>query len=274
MEFCELPRPTPKKWSPNSNLKAFPIDDIPKSINENSFTGIFNGLSVEIFDSTATKHLYTNGCFGISAKTKNVPQDLYASRVKNMTQSQFEQKCKWNDQFINQNPKPVVVNCLFSEDDSATISAENIKIEKNVATETKEGKSDDIKIIDVSTDLKSASGLNVDVNNESMEIDVKVKVTKSAITESVPELNLVEDPFPIEDALALLPEEAFFLHFSLRCLKIMNFDQTHEFTTDELLAKFCHTDSKFIQKFIVYHFYRSKNWIVKSGLKFGGDFRK
>lgn len=271
MEFCELPLPTPKKFSPNSNFKPFPIDDIPKSIDENSFRGVFNGLSVEIYDSTAIKHLYLNGCFGISAKTKNVPQDLYESRVKNITQSQFERKNNWNKQFTNQNQDIVVVNVLSSNSNSVAGSEEINKVEDNV-NEIKEDESDDSKI-DTSTDLDSASGLKVGLSNDPMEIDVKVDAIET-ITEKVPEQNLVEDPFSIEDALALLPEEAFFLHFSLRCLKVWNFNQTHEFTTEELLEQFCRADSKFVQKFIVYHFYRSKNWVVKSGLKFGGDFRK
>lgn len=88
------------------------------------------------------------------------------------------------------------------------------------------------------------------------------------------ELNLVEDPFPIEEALALQLEEAFFLHTALKCLRIMNFDETNEFTTDELIQKFCNLNPKFIERYVAYQYYRSKNWVVKCGIKFGGDYRK
>lgn len=91
---------------------------------------------------------------------------------------------------------------------------------------------------------------------------------------TIDEPSLIEDPFPIEEVLALLLEEAFFLHSSLKCLKIVDLDDTREFTTDELLNFFCNLNSRFIERFVAYQYYRGKNWVIKSGLKFGGDFRK
>lgn len=88
------------------------------------------------------------------------------------------------------------------------------------------------------------------------------------------EPTILEDPFPFEELLALLLEEAFFLHYSLKCLSIVNFNDTKEFTTDELIDLFCDNDPRFIERYVAYQYYRAKNWVVKSGLKFGGDFRK
>lgn len=82
------------------------------------------------------------------------------------------------------------------------------------------------------------------------------------------------DPFPFEESLILSLEEAFFLHNSLRCLKIVNFEQTSETTTEEFLNTCCALKKNFILYFTAYHYYRSKGWIVKDGLKFGGDFCK
>lgn len=84
----------------------------------------------------------------------------------------------------------------------------------------------------------------------------------------------MDDPFPIEDTLVLTLEEAFFLHFALDCLRIMNFDQSAEFTTDDVVQKFCDHNNRFVERYVAYHYYRSRNWIVKSGIKFGGDFCK
>lgn len=86
--------------------------------------------------------------------------------------------------------------------------------------------------------------------------------------------NIMDDPFPIEDTLVLTLEEAFFLHFTLDCLRIVNLDQTLEFTTDEVIQKFCEHTNRFVERYVAYHYYRSRNWIVKSGIKFGGDFCK
>lgn len=82
------------------------------------------------------------------------------------------------------------------------------------------------------------------------------------------------DPFPLEESLVLSLEEAFFLHNSLRCLRIRNFEQTSETSTEKFLDICCALKKNFILHFVAYHYYRSKGWIVKDGLKFGGDFRK
>lgn len=68
-------------------------------------------------------------------------------------------------------------------------------------------------------------------------------------------------------------EEAFFLHHTLKCLRIMDLDD-RELQTEDILKKFCSVKPDFIIKYVAYVFLRSKNWIVKSGLKFGGDFCK
>lgn len=200
MNFRQLAVPIPKRLPPNCSLKPFPVDAVLEEGNEKPFVGIFNGLSVEIIDPDAIKRIYSNGCFGLSTKSKSTPQALISFlRAKNVSETQYDRKLAWSVKFANQNPQ-----------------------------------ADDIIVNDIT----------------------------------------VADPFGIEEVLALLPEEAFFLHFSLRCLKVVDFDQTHEFTTVELLEKFCALNSKFIEQYIVYQYYRSKNWVVKSGLKFGGDFRK
>lgn len=275
MDFHKLSLPHPKKFSADCTLKEFPIDRIREKDNDEQFMGYFNGLSVEIIDSNAIGQLYSNGCFGLSSKTKNVPQILHKfPRVQNVTQSQYEKKTAWNAKYTNQNPNLVMMNLLLPAEEKIAQNTENSQIgaeietiEDIVVNEVEETKIDDVQ------------------NQEKNIVDedhpmVNVEVTKNQIKsrkfkrKTEQELNLVIDPFPIEDALALSLEEAFFLHFSLRCLKIMDFEQTHEFTTEEALQRFCNMNPKFIERFIAYHFYRSKNWVVRSGLKFGGDYRK
>lgn len=95
-------------------------------------------------------------------------------------------------------------------------------------------------------------------------------------TEKVePKFKTVIDPFPVEESLVLFPEEAFFLHFSLKCLTIYDFRQPdNPMTTDDFLDRCCKLNPNFISNYVAYHYLRSKNWVVKRGLKFGGDFRK
>lgn len=78
----------------------------------------------------------------------------------------------------------------------------------------------------------------------------------------------------LPDHLNLFPEEAFFLHYSLKCLRIIDYFSNVELTTAEILDHFCSLKTNFITHFIAYQYFRSQNWVVKCGLKYGGDFRK
>lgn len=257
MEFIRLTHPISKRVTSDSRLKAFPIDRIPEANDERPFIGIYTGLSVEIVDPNAIKVIHSGGNFGLSTKTKNTPQILDEfPRVRNINQTQYEQKLAWNGKFGNQNSDSVMVNLLP-------------KIEKNrIEIEKKSNGTNSEEI--VNNECEQPVGIDENSTNvENAPVPMQVDNEKPE-----PELNLVVDPFPIEETLALLPEEAFFLHYSLQCLRVMDFDQTHELTTHEMLEKFCNNDPKFIQKFVVLHYYRSKNWVVKSGIKFGGEFCK
>lgn len=116
-------------------------------------------------------------------------------------------------------------------------------------------------------------------NQNAKNVRLKVVADNANLGRNVNDIepdgvNVIDDPFPIEDTLVLTPEEAFFLHFALDCLRIMNFDQSIEFTTDNVIQKFCDHNHRFVERYVAYHYYRSRNWIVKSGIKFGGDFCK
>lgn len=70
----------------------------------------------------------------------------------------------------------------------------------------------------------------------------------------------------VREKLHLMLEEAFYLQHVLKCLKIKH--------AGDLWKVFCESDKYFAQNYAVYQHFRNKNWIVKPGLKFGGDFRK
>lgn len=77
--------------------------------------------------------------------------------------------------------------------------------------------------------------------------------------------------FPIREALHLTFEETFFLLFGLGCLQLVHFDGSLLDINNAWLY-FCKEKPDFIQKYVVYHYYRSKGWVVKPCLKYGGDF--
>ncbi|KAL0125119.1 hypothetical protein PUN28_004333 [Cardiocondyla obscurior] len=77
--------------------------------------------------------------------------------------------------------------------------------------------------------------------------------------------------FPVREALHLTFEETFFLLFGLGCLQVIHFDGSLLDINNAWLY-FCKEKPDFVQKYVVYHYYRSKGWVVKPGLKYGGDF--
>lgn len=84
---------------------------------------------------------------------------------------------------------------------------------------------------------------------------------------------VLPDPFNIPQSLVLFLEEAFFLHHTIDCLEIRDLDD-NQISTEDLWSKLCTLKEKFVESYIAYLYLKSKNWVIKSGMKFGGDFRK
>lgn len=83
----------------------------------------------------------------------------------------------------------------------------------------------------------------------------------------------VADPFNIPQSLVLFPEEAFFLQHFTDCLQIHDLDDV-PISTESLWKKFSELKETFVECYVAYLYLKSKNWVIKSGIKFGGDFRK
>uniref|UniRef100_A0A1B0CEJ7 tRNA-intron lyase n=1 Tax=Lutzomyia longipalpis TaxID=7200 RepID=A0A1B0CEJ7_LUTLO len=74
-----------------------------------------------------------------------------------------------------------------------------------------------------------------------------------------------------KEILLVSKEEAFFMQFCLKCLTISNKDGKI-LSTEDVFDVFRKQKRNFISTFIAYCYLKSKRWIVKSGLKFAGDF--
>ncbi|XP_052085458.1 tRNA-splicing endonuclease subunit Sen2-like [Mytilus californianus] len=82
---------------------------------------------------------------------------------------------------------------------------------------------------------------------------------------------LKKDPFFVKENLHLSFEEAFFLSYGLGCLVVKDdTERTPDLT--EMWQTFSSKQQTFIPNYIAYHYYRSKGWVPKTGLKFGSDF--
>ncbi|KAF5288312.1 hypothetical protein FQR65_LT12046 [Abscondita terminalis] len=73
-----------------------------------------------------------------------------------------------------------------------------------------------------------------------------------------------------KEKLALSLEEAFFLNTAIKCLNIHH--QNKILDGNSAWNLFVTTDRYFVQNYAAYHYFRSRNWIVKPGAKFGGDY--
>lgn len=85
---------------------------------------------------------------------------------------------------------------------------------------------------------------------------------------------LEKDSDALPEVLNLLLEESVFLSFGLGCLYVSDIYGQKNFSINEFWNICLESDKNFLQRYIAYHHFRSKGWVVKCGLKFGGDFRK
>lgn len=110
---------------------------------------------------------------------------------------------------------------------------------------------------------------NTDVQNKLLVLPDSDSETENYLREIKPKIEC--ESFPIQETLHLTFEETFFLLYGLGCLNLIDFDG-NLLDIDSAWHIFCKTDKNFVSKYVVYHYFRSKGWIVKPGLKYGGDF--
>ncbi|XP_015126914.1 probable tRNA-splicing endonuclease subunit tsp-2 [Diachasma alloeum] len=82
---------------------------------------------------------------------------------------------------------------------------------------------------------------------------------------------LETEGFPVAETLQLTFEETFFLMYGLGCLQVVNYEGQF-FSIIEAWRHFNEQDEGFFSRYVVYHYFRSKGWVVKPGLKCSGDF--
>ncbi|CAG9824840.1 unnamed protein product [Phaedon cochleariae] len=78
------------------------------------------------------------------------------------------------------------------------------------------------------------------------------------------------DKSGIRESVWLSLEEAFFLLHSVGCLDIR--EGNDYLNASDCWKLFSETDAQFKYNYIVYYYFRAKNWVVKPGIKFGGDY--
>lgn len=121
-----------------------------------------------------------------------------------------------------------------------------------------------------------------DNEDEIQNINSSDKVLVLADSDNEDVEKVIRDPQPhlenepiktVVETLNLTLEEAFFLSYALGCLHVI--DTTGQtLTLQQLWQTYCEAKSDFIELYVVYHYFRAKGWVVKTGYKFGGDYCK
>lgn len=245
----------------------FPLDNTMRII----FTGYYNGFNVEVRSSEEMAMLHHMGCFGKGSLSRSKPK---VSQNDNspclMRNRQFLKRNYWQKKFYNCKETPDS-DTFFRDVDELTA-----KIIKDSA---KQKRKDVIDL--VSSDEESDPSEEFASPNHLGFLDTYEKQDLVVIT---PDSDSEGDNYfanfkpmccineiKVQEKLMLTTHEAFFLCYGLGCLQILNSDDKI-LSTDQCWELFMKTDRNFIPKYVVYHYFRSKGYIVKPGIKFGGDY--
>lgn len=275
------------------------------------FTGQYNGTSVIIDDPNEIILLSKKGCFGKGSLSKGAPASgKRKSQLSIITESQWKRRKHWIESLsailkqkdfsldsplnkVDESKTPEKEDSSREPSKEPTMDVDTICAENSVPNNVQEV---DINVINLNTDdVKEEISLPND-SSKVVDIENKIKVNGKHFTSSgellqpdevlvIADLeNNLDEPLmllnphiekenvkTVIEVLYLSLEEAFFLSYALNCLQVI--DLTSKLLSiQEMWILFQQSQADFIEKYVAYHYFRAKGWVVKSGIKFGGDF--
>lgn len=245
----------------------FPFDNSMQIV----FTGYYNGYNVEVRSVEEIALLYHMGCFGKGSASRSQPkaaQNDVTPRI--MRKRQFLKRNYWFKKFDGFKGAADADSFMRDIDGLTT---------KIIGDSEKKTQKDVIDLI--SSDEDDREEANATLNSERFQSHDKEDIVVIVPNSESEEENYFANMKPkcclnkvkLQEKLMLTPQEAFFLLYGLGCLQIVNLDNTL-LNVDKCWDLFVTADKKFINEYIVYHYYRSKGYVVKPGIKFGGAYCK
>ncbi|KAI5642140.1 JAB1/Mov34/MPN/PAD-1 ubiquitin protease domain-containing protein [Phthorimaea operculella] len=237
------------------------------------FTGYYNGFGVEVRSIDEMSLLHHMGCFGKGTLSRSKPRPAQADAAPSiMRKRQFLKRNYWYKKFGTSSKSEEGDAFLKQVEDLA------LKIKQDCEASKNKEKRDVIDL--VSSDEDNASE---EMEEQTLETEFQSD-EKGDLVVIVPNSDSEDDNYfanlkpkcclnkiKVQEKLMLSLQEAFFLQFALGCLQIISLDGK-SLNVQQSWDIFCKTDKDYIPKYVVYHYYRSKGYVVKPGIKFGGDF--
>lgn len=231
------------------------------------FTGYYNGFGVELHSAEEIALLYHMGYFGKSSQGRSRPKLGHNNSPNIMRKRQFLKRIFWHKKFSGES-EPQADEFLQEVD---------ILTAKIIADRDKEPNKDVIDL--VSSDEEIAEIPHDNMNNHTMSSEDPQDMVVIVPNSDSEGENYFENFKPkccinkvrLPEKLMLTRQEAFFLIYGLGCLQILNGDHQN-LSVEQCWQIFSDTDRNFVDKYVVYHYFRSKGYIVKPGIKFGGDY--
>ncbi|KAF2357362.1 tRNA-splicing endonuclease [Trinorchestia longiramus] len=268
-----FPPPVPKKNAPTTSGNPLPIPLKGWSGVSHANWPVYSARiflgEIIVCDPTHAKAIYNNGFFGHGALSSNGYD--YELTSKKITRRQFERKNEWRKMAIEGNkcdpnfeatiPKRVV---HVIDDEQNQLSVDDVT-NKNQLTASTEG--DENKFLHLSGKIAPDGGIDVE---SCKGMDDITPVTQETDYCSRP-FALCYDPFPLDEPLVLMPEEAVFLCYTLGCLVVTD-AHNKELDVDELWDAVLAMDEEVVYRYVVYHQLRSEGWVVRSGARYSADY--
>ncbi|XP_013199403.2 uncharacterized protein LOC106142249 [Amyelois transitella] len=237
----------------------FPLDTTMRII----FTGHFNGFSVAVNSVDEMALLHQMGCFGKGSFSRSKPR-IHQESLQIMRRRQFVKRNYWYKKFSN------IIEA--SETDSFLSEAKELILK--IKNDSKQKDVIDLVSSDEDVNEDEDDHRTQNTFDSNREKDMVVIVPNSDSEDDDYFANLTPqcciNKTKIPEKLMLTLQEAFFLSYGLGCLQVVHGDQI--LSIQQCWELFLETDKYFIQKYVVYHYYRAKGYVVKPAIKFGGDY--
>ncbi|XP_049875710.1 tRNA-splicing endonuclease subunit Sen2-like [Pectinophora gossypiella] len=255
----------PNNLFPIESLR-FPLDNSMRII----FTGYYNGFSVEVRSVDEMALLYHMGCFGKGTASRSKPRAAQSDGSPSIIRKrQFLKRNYWYKKFAD--PRQTTEGGMFLKE----VKELSNKIMHDSKALNRKG------VIDLVSSDEDVSTGNEELSNEMGGFQPNEKDNIMVI---VPNSDSEDDNYfaklkpkcclnriKLQEKLMLTLQEAFFLLYGLGCLQIITSDNKL-LNIQESWDTFVHSDKDFIPRYVVYHYFRSKGYVVKPGIKFGGDY--